>query len=125
MKKEVKIALVAIVALVALFFGLNFLKGVSMFSANNEYYLAFKNIAGVAKNCPIYADGVVVGSVDNITYDYSHEKPTQIIALLRKKMVIPEGTMAEIKTDLMGNTQINLLLGKYSNPPLEPGGTIK
>ncbi len=124
MKKEIKIALVAAVALVVLYFGLNFLKGVSMFADNNEYFLALKNVSGVSKNCAIYADGVVVGSVDDIAYDYTHEHPTQVRALLRKKMVVPEGTRAEVKTDLMGNTQINLLLGDYTNPPIEPGGTI-
>ncbi len=125
MKKEIKIALVAIVALIVLYFGLNFLKGASMFTDNNEYFLAFKDVSGVEKNCAIYADGVVVGSVDKITYDYTHKEPTQVLALLRKKMVVPEGTMAEIKTDLMGNTQINLIIGDYTNAPLAPGGTIK
>ncbi len=125
MKKEIRIALVAIVALIVLYFGLSFLKGASMFTDNNVYYLAFKDVAGVAKNCPIYAGGVAVGEVDGITYDYTHEKPTQVTALLRKKMVVPEGTKAEVKTDLMGNTQVNLILGDAKNPPIAPGGTIK
>ncbi len=124
MKKEVKIALAAIVALVVLFFGLNFLKGISMFSDNDQYYVTFKNVSGVDKNCPIYAEGVVVGSVSDITYDYSHSKPTQLLALIKKQMVIPEGTRAEIKSDLMGNTQVNLILGDYSNASIQPGGTI-
>ncbi len=125
MKKEIRIALVAIVALIVLYFGLSFLKGASMFTDNNVYYLAFKDVSGVAKNCPIYAGGVSVGEVDAITYDYTHEKPTQVTALLRKKMVVPEGTMAEVKTDLMGNTQVNLILGDAKNAPILPGGTIK
>ncbi len=124
MKKEIRIALVAIVALIVLYFGLSFLKGASMFTDNNVYYLAFKDVAGVAKNCAIYAGGVAVGEVDAITYDYTHEKPTQVTALLRKKMVVPEGTKAEVKTDLMGNTQVNLILGDAKNAPIPPGGTI-
>ncbi len=124
MKKEVKIALAAIVALVVLFFGLNFLKGISMFSDNDQYYVTFKNVSGVDKNCPVYAEGVVVGSISDITYDYSHSKPTQLLALIKKQMVIPEGTRAEIKSDLMGNTQVNLILGDYSNASIQPGGTI-
>ncbi len=124
MKKEVKIALTAIVALVVLFFGMNFLKGVSMFSDKAQYYLTFKNIAGVSKNCTVYADGVAVGTISDISYDYSHTKPTQLLALINKQMVIPEGTVAEVKSDLMGNTQVNLILGDYSNAAIQPGGTI-
>lgn len=124
MKKEVKIAIVAIVAIVVLYFGLNFLKGASMFADTNAYYLTFRNVAGVEENCHVYAEGIAVGEVDNIDYDYTHQNPTRILILLKKKMVVPEGTTAEIKTDLMGNTQVNLILGDYSNPSIEPGGTI-
>ena len=35
---EVKIGLVAIVGIVVLFFGMQFLKGLTMFSSDNNYY---------------------------------------------------------------------------------------
>ena len=54
---EVKIALVAIVGIVVLFFGLNFLKGMSMFSTDNTYYIKFHDISGLSSSNPIYADG--------------------------------------------------------------------
>ncbi len=124
MKKEVKIAIVAVIALVVLYAGLNFLKGISLFSDNSEYYLTFRNVDGVAKNCPVYAEGIAVGQIDDIVYDYSHKNPTRLVAVLKKRMVIPEGTVAEIRTDLMGNTQVSLVLGDYANAPIEPGGII-
>ncbi len=124
MKKEIKIALVAIVALIVIYFGLEFLKGAQVFANRDVYYLAFHDVAGVTENCAIYANGVSVGTVTGITYDYSHAEPTKIAISVAKKMVIPEGSQAEIKTDLMGNTQINLLLADYNNAPLPVGGTI-
>lgn len=124
MKKEVKIALVAIATLVILFFGMNFLKGTKLFSDNNEYTITFHNVAGVEKNCPIYADGVVVGAVSDIVYDYSHKNPTRLTASISKMMRIPKGTTAEVKSDLMGNTQVNLLLSYSSTENINPGETI-
>ncbi|MCD8305159.1 MAG: MlaD family protein [Prevotella sp.] len=124
MKKEVKIAITAVIALIVLYIGLNFLKGISMFSDNCEYYLTFRNIDGVAKNCPVYAEGIAIGQIDNIIYDYSHKTPTRLVALIKKKMTIPEGTVAEIRTDLMGNTQVSLILGDGNNDVIKPGGTI-
>ncbi len=124
MKKEVKIALVAIAALVILFFGMNFLKGTKLFSDSNEYTITFRNVAGVEQNCPIYADGVVVGSVADIIYDYSHKNPTRLIANITKQMRIPQGTTAEVKSDLMGNTQVNLLLADNTSSDIQPGETI-
>lgn len=45
--KEIKIALVAIVGVVALFFGMSFLKGLSFFGNNNTYYIEFEDLSGV------------------------------------------------------------------------------
>jgi len=124
MKKEVKIALVAIAALVILFFGMNFLKGTKLFSDNYQYTITFHDVTGVEKNCPVYADGVVVGAITDIVYDYSHRKPTQLTAMLNKMMRVPKGTTAEVKSDLMGNTQVNLLLAHDTEEVINPGETI-
>ena len=110
MKKEIKIALAAILALVVLFFGLNFLKGQKLFSSDELYYVSYGNVSGVERNTPVYADGVKVGRVGDIIYDYSHQKPTLLTIAIDKMMRIPLGSSAEVKSDLMGNTQVNLLL---------------
>ena len=41
--KEIKIALVSIFGIVVLFFGLQFLKGLSVFSSDNAMYVAFSD----------------------------------------------------------------------------------
>ena len=60
--KEVKIALVAIAGVVILFFGMNFLKGLNLFSSTNDYYIEFDDISGLSTSSPIYADGYKVGT---------------------------------------------------------------
>ena len=42
--KEIKIALVAIVGILIMYFGINFLKGMNLFSTNNAYYMTFDEI---------------------------------------------------------------------------------
>ncbi len=42
--KEIKIALVAIIGLVILYFGMSFLKGVSMFSSDNTFFVKFDKV---------------------------------------------------------------------------------
>ncbi len=44
--KEIKIALVAIVGILVMYFGINFLKGINLFSTNNAYYMTFDDIQG-------------------------------------------------------------------------------
>ena len=110
--KEIKIALVAIVGIIVLFFGMNFLKGISLFSSDNTYYIAFSNISGLTWSSPIMADGYQVGTIKSISYDF--EKRGQIMAEvgIDKKLRVPKGTTAEISSDLLGNVQVDLMLGE-------------
>lgn len=122
--KEVKIALVAILAIVVLFFGMNFLKGISVFSDDETYYMDFQDVTGLVQSCPIYADGYKVGSVKEITYDLNHEHSTKVRVSITRGMRIPKGSTAEILTDLMGNVKIDLLLANNPRERMEPGETI-
>ncbi len=122
--KEIKIALVAIVGLLVLFYGLQFLKGVTLFSSDNTYYISFSNISGLSASSPIMADGYKVGTVKAINFDFN--KRGQIVAEvgINKNLKIPEGTLAEISSDLLGNVQIDLILGPETDKYIAPMGTI-
>lgn len=123
--KEVQIALVAIVALVVLFYGMNFLKGLSIFSNSNKFCVAFEDVSGLAASSPVYANGYKVGVVESIEYDY--ERPNRIIAImgLNKQMRVPVGSRAEISSDLLGNIKINLILSDNPLQFVAVGDTIK
>lgn len=122
--KEVNIALVAIVGLVLLFFGMRFLKGLDLFNSGSKYYLTFKNVNGLGASCPIYADGYKIGAVKSINYDYAQRDGISVEAEIDPQMRIPKGSSAEIVSDLMGNTQVNILLANNPRERIEPGGTI-
>ena len=67
--KEIKIALVAVLGILIMYFGINFLKGINLFSTNNTYYMTFEDIQGLGASTPIYADGYKVGTV---AVSYTH-----------------------------------------------------
>lgn len=121
--KEVQIALVAIVAIVILFFGMQFLKGLSMFSSSNNYMVHFSDVSGLTATSPVYANGYKVGVVERI--DYNFERPDDIVAVvgITDEMQLPEGTTAEITSDLLGNVRLELHLGD-SPKRLSIGATI-
>ena len=122
--KEIKIALVAIVGILVMYFGINFLKGINLFSSNNYYYLTFDDIQGLGASTPIYADGYKVGTVDDVDFDYAQSGPIKVKADIDKNLRIPKGSQAEIVKDLMGNLQVNLLLATNPRERIEPGGII-
>ena len=122
--KEIKIALVAIVGILIMYFGINFLKGMNLFSTNNAYYMTFDDIQGLGASTPIYADGYKVGTVDGMEYDYKENGPIKVKVDIIKDLRIPQGSKAEIVKDLMGNLQVNLLLANNPRERVEPGGVI-
>lgn len=122
--KEIKIALVAIVGILIMYFGINFLKGMNLFSTNNAYYMTFDDIQGLGASTPIYADGYKVGTVDGLEYDYKENGPIKVKVDIIKDLRIPQGSKAEIVKDLMGNLQVNLLLANNPRERVEPGGII-
>lgn len=122
--KEIKIALVAIVGILIMYFGINFLKGMNLFSTNNAYYMTFDDIQGLGASTPIYADGYKVGTVDGMEYDYKENGPIKVKVDINKDLRIPQGSKAEIVKDLMGNLQVNLLLANNLRERVEPGGVI-
>lgn len=122
--KEIKIALVAIVGILIMYFGINFLKGMNLFSTNNTYFITFDDIQGLGASTPIYADGYKVGTVDGLEYDYKEHGPIKVKVDIIKDLRIPQGSKAEIVKDLMGNLQVNLLLANNPRERVEPGGII-
>lgn len=122
--KEIKIALVAIVGILVMYFGINFLKGMNLFSTNNTYFITFDDIQGLGASTPIYADGYKVGTVDGLEYDYKENGPIKVKVDIIKNLRIPQGSKAEIVKDLMGNLQVNLLLANNPRERVEPGGII-
>jgi phospholipid/cholesterol/gamma-HCH transport system substrate-binding protein len=123
--KEIQIALVAIVGVVVLFFGMQFLKGLSLFNTDNSYYVAFNDISGLGASSPVYANGYKVGVIKKIIYDYNHQDNIVAVMGLDKQMQLPKGSTAEIESDMLGNIKVNLVLGKNPLEQMEPGDTLK
>ena len=122
--KEIKIALVVIAGLIILFFGMNYLKGLDIFSSSNKYFISFKDISGLASSSPIYADGYKVGVVRSINYDYNNAGSIMVEASIDNQLRIPKGSSAEIISDMLGNVKVNLLLANNPRERVEPGGII-
>ena len=122
--KEVKIAIVAIIGLIVLFYGLNFLKGLSFLSAENIYYIKFKDVSGLAQSSPIYANGYRVGVVKEVLFDYDNPQDVKVAVDIEEKLQIPNGTSSEIVSDMLGNVQVNLLIGDDRSHMLQPGSTL-
>jgi phospholipid/cholesterol/gamma-HCH transport system substrate-binding protein len=121
---EVKVAITAIIAIILLFFGMKFLKGIDIFKSTRTYYITFSDVTGLAKSNPVYAGGFAVGNVKDIIYDYNNPGNIVVQIELDKKMKIPAGTSAELLSTMLGGVNLNLLLNNGAQDFLHAGDTI-
>ena len=124
MKKEVKIGLIGIVAIALLIFGINYLKGVRMFQGSSYYYVDYTDINGLAISSPVYASGYKIGLVRDIQYNHANPGHVTVEVELDENMQIPEGSIGELVTDMLGTVKMTLKLNLQCKEYCQPGDTL-
>ena len=122
--KEVRIGIAGIIAWCVLVYGINYLKGINMFKPSSYFYVKFKNVNGLAKSSPVFADGVRVGIVRDIYYDYNQAENVVVEVELDTELRIPKGSSAELTSELMGGVRMDILLANNPREKYAIGDTI-
>lgn len=122
--KEVRIGIAGIVALCILVYGINYLKGINMFKPESYFYIKFRNVNGLAQSSPVFADGVRVGIVRDIYYDYNQPENVIVEVEVDNQLRIPKGSTAELVPELMGGVRMNILLANNPRERYAVGDTI-
>ncbi len=123
--REFKVGLVSIVAIVLLYWGLNFLKGQDVFEKKKIFYAVYDRVEGLTPAKSILLNGYKVGTVDKV-YFHPNGSGDLVVALnITSDFDIPKNSTAAIQsTDLLGDKAINLTLGK-SSEYAQNGDTLK
>lgn len=123
LNKEFIIGISVICALVILFFGIEYLKGINMLSPSNFYYVYYNNVNGLEVSAPVSVDGFKVGKVREITYDFDHPGKIKVLLAVDKKLKVPEDSYAVLSSTLMGGGYVDIRMGK-SQKMLAKGSEI-
>jgi phospholipid/cholesterol/gamma-HCH transport system substrate-binding protein len=108
--KEVKIGLSFVVALAFLIWGINFLKGVNLFTPSNHYYLKYESVDGLVVSNGVFIKGYKVGQVRDIKYDFSQKESFIVDILMNQDIKLPQGTIAYLFDEsMLGGKGINLV----------------
>lgn len=110
--KEIKVALLGIVAVVILYFGFMFLKGSDLFSDSRTYSVVYDNVDGLTVSNPVILNGVQVGSVQKMRL--MTEKGNKILVTIDvlDDIQVGDSTIAALgNSDLLGSKAITLYLG--------------
>lgn len=120
---EAKVGILAVIAILLLVIGFNFLKGKQIFSRNPTIYAVFPNIGSLEKSNVVTINGLPVGTV----YDFKpadKEVNNIIVEIhLTRDVNIPSNSVAFIDASLVGSAHISVEKGN-ANTYLKPGDTI-
>lgn len=123
MRKEIKIGLSVLIALVVLYFGIEYLKGKNLFKSSNYYYALYEDVQGLTVSAPVTVNGFKVGQVDRVELMYDRPDKVLVSFSLDKELRLPQGTSAVIESSLLGTASVVIKMNK-SDKYYTPGDTI-
>lgn len=124
LRKETIIGFCVIVALVILFVGIEYLKGINVFKPSNYYYVVYEDSAGLEPAAPVTVNGYKVGQVKVVEYLYNNPGHILVELSLDKEMKLPVNSRADIDVSLLGTASVKLSMSNESTYYV-PGDTIQ
>jgi phospholipid/cholesterol/gamma-HCH transport system substrate-binding protein len=123
LSREAKVGIMAVSAIVMLYFGFHMLKGSDVFSRTHKYYVVYDNIDGLTASNPVLLNGLNVGRVQEIRL-LQNQKNYLLVALdVQKSIVIPRGTAAVLADGgLLGGKVVHLSMG--TGAAMQDGDTL-
>lgn len=112
--KEVKVGLFMVTAIVLLYLGFNFLKGIDFFSSTTKYYVVYKNVDNLTESNQIYLNGYAVGRVRKIHIQQSRNRVV-VEMNIDSEIILNDSTEAVLNGELLGGRFIQLVVGKSKN----------
>ena len=112
MSKEIKVGLLAIVAVAALVVGFNFLRGSNLFSSASTYYATYPNVEGLNVGAPVILNGIKVGQVKNLELQPDKGNVVRVALEMQEGVVLGDSTLASLGGTLLGSKTISLTLGR-------------
>lgn len=124
MRKEAIVGISIVVAIVLLYFGINFLKGSNIFGSSNEYYAIYERVDGLVPANAVVLNGKNVGIVKSIEFLPDNSgKMLVTFEIHETKFTFYNDTRAALTSDFLGTKSIALIPGT-SGVPIQPGDTL-
>ena len=88
--------LLALVAIVLLFLGFNFLRGSNLLSSDRTYYAVYPTVNGLNVGAPIMLNGIKVGQVKNLELQPRDNNSVKVSLELEKGVTVGDSTMVRL-----------------------------
>jgi phospholipid/cholesterol/gamma-HCH transport system substrate-binding protein len=128
MSNEVKVGLLAIVAIAVSYWGYKFIMGKNVLLKSNTYKVYYPKVDRMQVGTQVFINGVSVGSVAKVDLLNDVDRTVEVVLDLIPDMTIPKDARAVIvSTGFMGGKAIKLMYDKpcSGDDCAEPGDTIE
>lgn len=124
--REILIGLILFLGLAVLFVGINYLKGINVFKSANLYNVSFTNVSGLNVASPVTLNGMKVGQVTELQYQYDNPGHVMVVINLDESVKITKGSKFLLSTSLLGTAELKIDMASgndfYTNDDILEGG---
>src|SRR5690606_36970481 len=115
-KKEYSIALMVLVGIGLLIFGINSLKGLDIFQKRNEFYVLYIDVTGVNESTPVLYNGFKVGQViDRHLMEDGSGRIVVSFQLDEQGLRVPSDTRVQIYSPDLFSRSLQLIMGESTD----------
>ncbi len=119
---EIRIGIMALVAIVALFLGFNYFKGKTLFKSEKEFITYFDDVNGLGNSSKVVINGYKIGKVSSI--EMEPNRKFKVTILVKKDFSVPEGSsIGVVGSDLLSGAK-NLELIPSNNTKEAAEGAV-
>jgi phospholipid/cholesterol/gamma-HCH transport system substrate-binding protein len=121
---EVRAAIIGVLTILALIWGINFLKGRNVLSSTYTLHVAYSESGGLEKSSSVLLRGMKIGYVDDLKLKLGEENPVHASLRIDSDYPIGAGAVALLSsTDLLGTKAI-IIEGGGEEPGFQHNDTI-
>jgi len=116
MKREIQIAILAIITAMLAIWGFKFISGKNMFSGDQSFHTIVENAREINTATPVLINGYQVGTVTSIVPLPENVKKIKLTFQVKKEINLPNNTIVEVRPEgPLGGKELELVFDKFCN----------
>lgn len=115
MGKELKVGILAVVTMLVLYYGFNFLKGIDFFTPTHRYFAVYDKVDGLIVGNSVKINGLSAGRVSGIQILQNRDNKMLVSLDIDDEIVLNDSTLALLADNgMLGEKMIDLKIYKGS-----------
>lgn len=122
MSRELKTGVIAILIIILVIWGYNFIKNQKVFDNSRTLFAEYENVQGLVQSSPVTINGLIVGKIENISFHPSKEGILVVNINFTDEVEFSTNSVAEIYSpDFISGKSLKIRIA-YDDAPIAKNG---